>query len=68
MTTLYYPMSHLNTTGEELVTIEIMGCQKGSIFFARCGNIAPWGHKVAHFLFCDITQTCCFFLTFYSKD
>lgn len=29
MTTLYYPMSHLNTTGEELVTTEIMGCQKG---------------------------------------
>lgn len=43
MTTLYYPMTRLNTTGEELVTIEIMGCQKGSIFSLAVATSPP-GH------------------------
>lgn len=45
MTTLYYPMSHLNTTGEELVTIEIMGCQKGSIFPLAVATSPPGDTK-----------------------
>lgn len=44
-TTLYSPMSQLNTTGEELVTIEIMGCQKGSIISLAVATSPPGDAK-----------------------